>query len=215
MKRIFQPNRWEDAERFFAKFGINLQTRRLLCVTSHIPEAPGDGGDLFGLGEIVAAMQFTLPVARWSERVCELHDVVMAPGKETQMRDMMDYAEGILSAMGEDLIIAYADNEMAHGWIYRVCGFVEEPSLKRRIDGYEVIGKKKIFIHGRTLNERYGTQSPRRVQEKIKADYPGMKVVPHYDSGKKRLWKAISDEGMQKAERLKLFGASKESLKIT
>ena len=67
---------------------------------------------------------------------------------------------------------------------------------EERMDGCLLDG---VFVPGRSLNSKYGTQSPSKLSSIL-----GRDVAPHFDQGKHLYWLPIFRSGEHKAKRLGL-----------
>ena len=157
-----------------------------------------DGG-LFGEhGDIVAACLFSIPPTRWSEPILELSRLVRRDDTIISLTGLISRAVKFMAARGVDLIVSFADRTQGHhGGIYQAASWNYAGCRERRMDGVNING---VFWPGRSLNNRYGTQSP----EKLRARLPDRDIEPHYDEGKHLYWKALNKIGKRKADRLGL-----------
>lgn len=158
-----------------------------------------DGG-LFGdRGDCVAACFFSIPPTRWKEDVLELSRLVRRDDIKQPLTGLIaETCRWIKKRKLADLVVSFADNTQGHhGGIYQASSWNFDGMRDRQNDGLIINGK---FCPGRTLNSNYGTRSA----DKLKSLYPQWEIEKHWDEGKYLYWKAITNSGKKKAERLGL-----------
>lgn len=156
-----------------------------------------ESGGLFGdYGEAVAACVFSIPPTRWSEPVLELSRLVRSEAT-VKLTGLIGFSCRELRRRGYDLLVSFADiTQGHHGGIYQAASWCYGGARERRMDGVVINGS---FIPGRSCNSRWGTRSPRKLNEKL-----NMEVVPHYDAGKHIYWRGLGARGKKKAAKLGL-----------
>lgn len=157
-----------------------------------------DGG-LFGdSGEAVAACVFGIPASSgWSQPVLELVRLVRRPDVRPQLSGLVSATSRWAHRKGWPLLVSFADaTHDHHGGIYQACSWNYHGQRAKRMDGLIIDG---VFIPGRTLNTRYGTQSATKLAER------GIASEPHWDAGKHLYWRADGRTGKRMAESLKLL----------
>lgn len=124
----------------------------------------------------------------------ELTRLVRLPDYEGSLTKLVGKALGhVRKERLVNLVVSFADMEEGHhGGIYQACSWIYDGMADERLDGFNING---VFTPARTCNAQYGTSSEEGLRKKLK----GAEVVPHYDRGKHRYWKALSKEGMQLA----------------
>jgi len=193
-KYFFAINQKKDAEYLVLKYHYSKRIPVNIILIGSLHKAGGLFGDC---GEIIAACFFSIPQAKWSESVIELIRLVRIDNIKLQLSGLISKCCKILKSKGHDLIISYADETQEHkGYIYQACSW-KYHGKKISNDGLII---DNIFVPGRSCNAIYGTRSA----NKLKKQYPQLKIVSHYDKGKHLYWKALNKNGVKKAERLKL-----------
>lgn len=157
-----------------------------------------DGGLLGDKGECVAAIYFSIPPTRWSEKVLELSRLVRSEKCDVPLSIIISRACKVLKQRNMiDLLVSFADSTQGHhGGIYQACSWNYDGKRDKRMDGCIVDG---VFIPGRSCNSKFGTQSPDKLRGQLKC-----KVEPNYDEGKHLYWRALNKSGIEKANRLGL-----------
>jgi len=157
-----------------------------------------DPGGLFGdFGEAVAACVLSIPPTRWGEPVLELSRLVRKD-RQVPLSSLISGTCLAAKRAGHDLVVSFADRTQGHhGGVYQASSWAYHGCRDRRMDGVVISG---VFYPGRSCNSRWGTRSPKKLQEIIGAD-----VVPHFDEGKHLYWKALGSKGKAKAARLGLL----------
>ena len=144
---------------------------------------------------MVAACFFSIPPTRWSERVIELSRLVRVDGIRVPLTMLISLC---LKEVRKrfDLVVSFADvmNDH-HGGIYQACSWRYHGFRKASPDGCMVNG---VFVPARTCYGRYGTRSIKKLKETM------IDVEYHWNEGKHLYWKALTDEGWDKADRLQL-----------
>ena len=144
----------------------------------------------------IAACVFSIPAAKWKEKVLELSRLVRNDTKIV-LSKLISFTVKICKQKNVDLLVSYADaTHDHHGGIYQASSWEYHGFRKPSMDGCVIDNK---FVAGRTCNHRYGTRSPKKLSQIL-----GIKVLPHYDAGKYLYWKALNGRGKQKAKRLNL-----------
>lgn len=153
-------------------------------------------GGLFGdFGPIQAAAFFSIPPTRWSEPVIELSRLVRGHEK-APLTSLISKSCVSLKKLGFDLIVSFADETQGHnGGVYRACSWLYAGYRKPRMDGVLI---NDVFIPGRSVNSKWGTQSPKKLRKM------GIDAIPHYDGGKHLYFKPLRVSGKSKAKRLNL-----------
>lgn len=156
-----------------------------------------DGG-LFGdHGECVAATVFCPAPGGWSEQVLELSRLIKKPLVEFPLTSLIKKACDSLRKKGFDLLVSFADwTQNHHGGIYQASSWNFARKKLASRDGLFINGQYKPC---RSCNQTYGTSSPTKLKELLKAD-----IEPHFDEGKFLYWKALNRKGEEKAKRLGL-----------
>lgn len=158
------------------------------------------GGGLFGdMGPAIAAVFFSQPTAKWSERVLELSRLVRHDDCRLPLTRLISLACKYLKKRSAiDLLISYADATAGHhGGVYQACSWNYAGQRDARNDGLMIHGQ---FIPGRTCNALYGTRSASKLRELN----PNWAIEPHYDKGKHLYWRALAKTGEAKAGQLGL-----------
>lgn len=148
----------------------------------------------------IAAVFFSIPATRWSEKVLELCRLVRKEDvdpKPTLSQVISVACKQIKKKTEHDLLISFADSTQGHhGGIYQACSWNYHTIRKPRLDGFTIDG---VLTAARTCNHRYGTSG----QGLIKIlEAQGHTCVPHFDKGKHLYWKALNKNGEEKAKRL-------------
>lgn len=157
-------------------------------------------GGLFGdQGRIIAACYFSCPPTRWSENVAELSRLVRREDVCPQLSMLVSRTVKEMRRQKKaDLLVSFADSTQGHhGGIYQASNWHYHGKRESRMDGCVVNGQ---FIPGRSCCSRYGTRSPKLLQER----FPTWNIEPHYNEGKHLYWLALCRTGEEKAKRLGL-----------
>ena len=189
----FHVGRYDEAPRLVLRHHYSRKVpRNVQCVgTLH------ESGGLFGdYGDAVAACLFSLPPTRWNEEVWELSRLVRTERK-IALTALISMTCDAAKGKGAHLLVSFADcTHGHHGGIYQAASWAYDGCRPANMDGVIVDGG---FIPGRSANSRWGTRSPALLAEKL-----GKDVAPHFDKGKHLYWRALTNEGRRRAERLGL-----------
>ena len=149
-----------------------------------------------------AAIVFTIPATRWSEKVYELARLVRTPEAKVPLTMLISKAvRDLYKEKGCDLIVSFADSTQSHhGGVYQAASWNFHEQRKPSCDGFHIDGN---FVPRRTCNHRYGTSSQTKVVE-ICASL-GKIAIPHFDTGKYLYWRSLHKSGDAKAIRLGLL----------
>ena len=190
----FHCNRFEEVYALVERFHYS---RRVPSNVQFVGSLHSDGG-LFGdMGPCQAGIVFSIPPTRWTENVLELSRLVRRDDCTVPLTILISKAcREIKKRRLIDLLVSYADwTQRHHGGIYRAASWNYDGLRKNGMDGVMLNGE---FVPGRSANSRWGTRSPARLAES------GIQVEPHYDDGKHLYWRALTRDGMAKAQRLGL-----------
>ena len=145
----------------------------------------------------MATCIFHEPSARWREPVLELHRLVRRPGYVVPLSQLVGLTCRAVRRAGiADLLISYADSTQGHhGGICQASGWHFHGQRKPSIDGW--FDHAGAFVPGRSASKKFGTNS----KYKLRA----LGYRPHLDTGKYLYWRALSQSGEAKAERMKFL----------
>lgn len=152
-------------------------------------------------GILVAAVFFSIPPTRWSEKVYELCRLVRTDDIKINLTQLISFGiKGLKNSTDADLLVSFADNTHSHhGGIYQAASWNYHGMRKSSCDGFIINGS---LVTRRTCNHKWGTSSTKKLPAILAQS--GIECIPHYDNGKYLYWKALSKNGEKKAVRLKL-----------
>lgn len=185
-------------------FGNNEDAQALVLnyhYSHRLPGAPVCVCTQYRDNEAVAAVFFSNPPTRWSEKVIELSRLVRKEGIEPKPVLTQLISEGIKGCRqrGIDILVSFADSTQGHhGGIYQAASWNYHCLRKPQNDGWMIDG---VFVPRRTCYARWGT-SGNALIDILQRD--GITAVKHFDTGKHLYWKALTRKGKQTAKILGL-----------
>ena len=188
----FHVDRYGDAKALVEKYHYShrMSANIQLIGTYH------EQGGLFGdAGSCVAACVFSIPPTRWNIEVWELSRLVRTDYMNVQLTGLISKTVSFIKSLHKiNVLVSFADwTQKHHGGIYQAASWFYGGIRERRMDGVMI---NNIFVPGRTCNSKYGTQSPRLLQEIL----PQCTIEPHYDEGKHLYWKPLNKKGLHAAK---------------
>lgn len=149
---------------------------------------------------LVAGILWSIPASSWKEPVLELSRLVRLPDTRPPLTKLISQSvKEIIKEKQYNLLISYADaTHDHHGGVYQAASWKYSGVRKGRLDAFLIDG---VRVPCRTCNHRYGTSSIKLIEILGKK---GHKVIPCISKDKHLYWRALSKEGIAKAERLGL-----------